>query len=386
MRTPEEFDEIRPYDPEELPGVFEELIADKEFQQIVGKVLPDMPYEEACRILRSCKTSYEVQKALFYPLLINLRNKLSDGFTLGYETLKDKTSPHTYITNHRDIVIDSAFLSIAMIENGFGNTVEIAIGDNLLIRPWIKKLVRVNKSFIVQRGISMREILHSSARMSRYMHYAINTKHENIWIAQREGRAKDSDDRTQDAILKMMAMGGEGSVIDRLKDLHIVPTTLSYEYDPCDYLKAQEFQQKRDIEGFKKSPADDLLNMQTGIFGYKGRIHFQMGDCLDEWLGSLPADLPKTEVFTVIASHIDKEIHRRYRLYPGNYVAADKLTGQKDYAAFYTSEDEIRFEKYLEGQLAKVTLPNPDNDFLRERLLTMYANPVFNKSRADNEG
>ena len=273
-----------------------------------------------------------------------------------------------------------------MIENGFGNTVEIAIGDNLLIRPWIKKLVRVNKSFIVQRGISMREILRSSARMSRYMHYAINTKHENIWIAQREGRAKDSDDRTQDAILKMMAMGGEGSVTDRLKDLHIVPTTLSYEYDPCDYLKAQEFQQKRDIEGFKKSPADDLLNMQTGIFGYKGRIHFQMGDCLDEWLGSLPADLPKTEVFTVIANHIDKEIHRRYRLYPGNYVAADKLTGQKDYAAFYTSEDEIRFEKYLEGQLAKVTLPNPDNDFLRERLLTMYANPVFNKSRADNEG
>lgn len=385
MRTPEEFDEIRPYDPEELPGVFEELIADKEFQQIVGKVLPDMPYEEACRILRSCKTSYEVQKTLFYPLLINLRNKLSDGFTLGYETLKDKTSPHTYITNHRDIVIDSAFLSIAMIENGFGNTVEIAIGDNLLIRPWIKKLVRVNKSFIVQRGISMREILRSSARMSRYMHYAINTKHENIWIAQREGRAKDSDDRTQDAILKMMAMGGEGSVIDRLKDLHIVPTTLSYEYDPCDYLKAQEFQQKRDIEGFKKSPADDLLNMQTGIFGYKGRIHFQMGDCLDEWLGSLPADLPKTEVFTVIANHIDKEIHRRYRLYPGNYVAADKLTGQKDYAAFYTPEDEARFEKYLEGQLAKVTLQHPDHDFLRNRLLIMYANPVFNKFRADNE-
>lgn len=385
MRTPEEFDEIRPYDPEELPGVFEELIADKEFQQIVGKVLPDMPYEEACRILRSCKTNYEVQKALFYPLLINLRNRLSDSFTLDCEALKDKTSPHTYITNHRDIVIDSAFLSIAMIENGFGNTVEIAIGDNLLIRPWIKKLVRVNKSFIVQRGISMREILRSSARMSRYMHYAINTKHENIWIAQREGRAKDSDDRTQDAILKMMAMGGEGSVTDRLKDLHIVPTTLSYEYDPCDYLKAQEFQQKRDIEGFKKSQDDDLLNMQTGIFGYKGRIHFQMGSCLDEWLDSLPVDLPKTEVFTVIANHIDKEIHRHYRLYPGNYVAADKLRGHKNYAAFYTPEDEARFEKYLEGQLAKVTLPDPDNEFLRERLLTMYANPVFNKFRADNE-
>lgn len=382
MRTPEEFDEIRPYDPEELPAIFEELIADKEFEQVVRQVLPDMPYEKLCTTLKGCKTNLEVQTTIFYPLLKNLCAKLSSGFSLGYEELKDKEAPHTYITNHRDIVIDSAFLSMGMMDNGFNNTVEIAIGDNLLIRPWIKKLVRVNKSFIVQRGISMREILRSSARLSRYIHYAINTKHENIWIAQREGRAKDSDDRTQDSILKMMAMAGEGSITDRLKELHLVPTTLSYEYDPCDYLKAQEFQQKRDIPGFKKSPSDDLENMKTGIFGFKGHIHFQMGACIDEWLDTLPADMPKTELFTAVAQHIDRMIHKQYKLYPGNYLAADKLKGTHNFSKYYTSEDEVRFEAYLNTQLAKISLPNPDEPFLRERILTMYANPVFNYETA----
>ncbi len=382
MRTPEEFDEIRPYDPEELPAIFEELIADKEFEQVVSQVLPDVPYEKLCTILRSCKTNLEVQKAIFYPLLKDLCTKLSNGFSLGCEDLKDKNTPHTYITNHRDIVIDSAFLSMGMMDYGFNNTVEIAIGDNLLIRPWIKKLVRVNKSFIVQRGISMREILRSSARLSRYMHYAINTKHENIWIAQREGRAKDSDDRTQDSILKMMAMGGEGSIIDRLKELHLVPTTLSYEYDPCDYLKAQEFQQKRDIPGFKKSPSDDLENMKTGIFGFKGHIHFQMGSCINEWLDTLPADMPKTDIFTAIAQHIDQMIHKQYKLYPVNYLAADKLKGTHRFSEYYTPEDDSHFENYLKTQLTKISLPNPDESFLRERMLTMYANPVFNHETA----
>lgn len=272
MRTPEEFDEIRPYDPEELPAVFEELIADPEFRAVAGLVVPDMPYEEICARLRRCRTSLEVQQTFFHPLLHGILDKHSDGLTMECSLITDKRIPHTFITNHRDIVMDAAFLSISLLDYGFDNTLEIAIGDNLLIRPWIKKLVRVNKSFIVQRSAGIRQMLASSARMSKYMHYAIAVKHENIWIAQREGRAKDSDDRTQDAILKMMAMGGEGTVTERLKQLNLVPTALSYEYDPCDYLKAQEFQQKRDIKNFKKSPADDLANMQTGIFGYKGRI------------------------------------------------------------------------------------------------------------------
>ncbi len=385
MRTPEEFDEIRPYDPEELPTVIEELIADPEFRAAAEAVLPGIPYEQACGMLRGCRTNLEVQQTMFYPLLKDLLARCSKGFALEGTDRMDKHTPHTFITNHRDIVTDSAFLSVGLLDTGFGNTVEIAIGDNLLIRPWIKKLVRVDKAFIVQRSAGLRQMLASSARMSRYMHYAIATKHENIWIAQREGRAKDSDDRTQDAILKMMAMGGEGSVVERLKQLHLTPVALSYEYDPCDYLKAQEFQQKRDIEGFKKSPADDLKNMQTGIFGYKGRICFRMADCLDDWLGTLPADMPKTEFFATVAARIDREIHRNYELYPGNYAAADLLRGTERFADRYTADEKAAFEAYLQGQIRKVSLPNPDTAFLRERLLTMYANPVFNHETAIHE-
>lgn len=385
MRTPEEFDEIRPYDKEELPAIFEELIADEEFRAVVEQVMPDTPFDVACALLRSCTDNLDVQKKLFYPLITDLRSKICDGFILDSDRISNKLQPHTFITNHRDIVLDSAFLSIALLDNGFENTVEIAIGDNLLIRPWIRKLVRINKSFIVQRAVSLRQMLASSARMSRYMHYAITKKHENIWIAQREGRAKDSDDRTQDAILKMMAMGGEGNIIERLKELHLVPTALSYEYDPCDYLKAKEFQQKRDIAGFKKSPADDLTNMQTGIFGYKGRVCFRMAECINDWLDTQPVDMPKTDLFTVIARHIDREIHCNYELYPGNYVAADLLRGTNVYAAFYTPEEKTRFEAYLQSRIRLVDLPNPDVAFLNERLLTMYANPVFNHIAAKHE-
>ena len=383
MRTPEEFDEIRPYDPEELPAVFEELIQDAEFKSVVEQVMPQIPFEIATQQLRQCHTNLEVQKTFFYPLIKDLLSKCSKGFCMDCSKIADKETPHTFITNHRVIVLDSAILSVALVDNDFPTTVEIAIGDNLLIRPWIKKLVRINKSFIVQRAVSMRQMLLSSSRMSKYMHYAIEHKKENIWIAQREGRAKDSNDRTQDAILKMMAMGGEGSIIERLKALHLVPMALSYEFDPCDYLKAQEFQQKRDIEGFKKSPMDDLINMQTGIFGFKGRICFRMSNCIDEWLDTLPADMPKTEIFTAIAEHIDKEIHRSYELYPINYVAADLLKGGDKYASHYNAEKKKACEKYIESRIGMVQLPHPDVPFLRERLLTMYAYPVFNNEAAN---
>lgn len=386
MRTPEEFDEIRPYDPEEFPQIFSELVADPEFKEVVQQVLPDQPFDALCATMTRCRNSLELQKTIFYPLLKHLAETCGKGLTLDSSTISDcKETPHTFITNHRDIVMDSAFLSISLLDNGFPTTVEIAIGDNLLIRPWIRKLVRLNKSFIVQRSIGIKQMLVSSKRLSRYMHYAITQKKENIWIAQREGRAKDSNDRTQDSVLKMIAMGGEGSIIDRLKEMHLTPTALSYEYDPCDFLKAQEFQKKRDIAGFKKSPQDDLANMRTGIFGYKGRMFFKTGSCLDNWLDTLDPGMPKGELFKAIGEQIDREIFLSYRLYPGNYIAADLLQESHARQSHYTDEDVKTFEKYIDGQLAKVTLKRPDHAFLRERILTMYANPVYNQEQALQE-
>ena len=267
---------------------------------------------------------------------------------------------------------------LTAVDNGFKTTCEIAIGDNLLSLPWVKDLVRVNKAFIVERALSMRQMLMSSKRLSDYMHFAIKEKNENIWIAQREGRAKDSNDRTQKSILQMMSMGGEGSIIDRLKQLHLVPLSISYEYDPCDFLKAKEFQQKRDNADWKKGPMDDLVSMQTGIFGYKGHVHYHAAPCLDDYLDSLDPDMPKQDIYNKVAAYMDEQIFKNYRLYPGNYVALDLLENSTAHQAEYTAEDKAKFEKYMAGQLAKIDLPNKDEAYLRERILEMYANPVRN--------
>ncbi|WP_455672116.1 1-acyl-sn-glycerol-3-phosphate acyltransferase [Phocaeicola sp.] len=378
MNIPVEFNEIRPYTPEELPQVFDELIADPAFRAVVESVVPDVPFEALAAKMHQCKTNLDFQKAFFYGLLWDLVKKYAKGLTFDCSALSDQTKSYTFISNHRDIILDSAFLSILLIDLDM-NTVEIAIGDNLLIYPWIKKLVRVNKSFIVQRGLSMRQKLEASALMSRYMHFAITEKHENLWIAQRQGRAKDSNDRTQDSVLKMMAMAGTGNAIERLKELNIVPLSISYEYDPCDFLKAKELQQKRDDANFQKSPNDDLINMQTGLYGYKGRIHFQTSACLNNELDEIQErNLPKTEVFTAISELIDKHIHQNYRLYAGNYVACDLLMGDDRFAHEYTEEEKAEFETYLEGQIAKIDLPHKDVPFLRNKILTMYANPLIN--------
>lgn len=371
-----QYDEIRPYSPEELPAVLSELLEDPMFTAIVQNFFQGVPVEALKAKMLSCRNNLEFQKAFIYPLIKQLLAKNCTGLT--FESALEPTKRYTYVSNHRDIVLDSALLSIVLIENGFEDTPEIAIGDNLLIYPWIKKLVRVNKSFIVQRSLSMREMLESSRRMSSYMHYAINEKLQSIWIAQREGRAKDSNDRTQESVLKMMAMGGEGTPTERLKSLNIAPLSISYEYDPCDYLKAQEFQQKRDNPDFKKSREDDLKNMQTGIFGYKGQVHYQVAPCINEWIDEM-STLPKGEFFSAVAQRMDADIFRNYRLYPGNYVAADLLESSTRFASHYTEEQKQQFEKYVQSRIALVELPNPDTAYLRERILEMYANPVLNQ-------
>ncbi|MCR5820535.1 MAG: 1-acyl-sn-glycerol-3-phosphate acyltransferase [Bacteroidaceae bacterium] len=386
-QIPEEFKDIRPYAPDEFPQVFNELMADRQFVQIVQKVAPEMAAKLPAFLANMAQpggrtmSAVDVQKLFFYPLLKKIAEKCSLGLSLVLPEGFDRARNYTFVTNHRDIVLDSAFLSCLLVDNGFDNTVEIAIGDNLLIYPWIKKLVRINKSFIVQRSLPPRQAFAASVVMSRYMHFAINQKHENIWIAQREGRAKDSNDCTQEAILKMMTLGGEGGMIERLKDMHIVPMALSYELDPCDYLKAKEFQQKRDIEGFKKSREDDLTNMQTGIFGAKGHICFEAAPCIDEWLDTLPGEMPRGELFSAVAKHIDREIHRSYTLYPFNYIAADRIEGTNTRAGKYNSADTEAFDKYLAQRLSLIDLPAPDTQFLTERILTMYANPVFNNEK-----
>lgn len=385
MTIPSEFDSIRPFEPEELPAVYERLLGNEQFRSVLGVIMPDVPIEAIGQKMQQCKTNLEFQLAFCYSFLEKLMQKASRGWDIDTSAV-DNTGRYTFVSNHRDIVLDSALLDMLLVDAGFKTTCEIAIGDNLLSLPWVKDLVRVNKSFIVKRGLPPRETLLASRTLSDYMHFVITEKRDNIWIAQREGRAKDSDDRTQPAILKMMAMGGsKGSVQEKLARLHIVPLAISYEYDPCDFLKAKEFQQKRDIDGWKKASGDDILSMRTGIMGFKGRVHYQAAPCIDGFLGAIDPETPKTEIFDVIAKHIDNEIHRNYRLYPSNWIALDELNSDHANQDKYTATDVDFFNRYLGGQLAKIDLPQPDVPFLRERMLTMYANPARNYMAATKE-
>lgn len=381
MKVPSEFDAIRPFEPEELPEVMERLIADPQFRMVMGYVFADVPFDALAAKMRQCKDNLSFQYTFPYVFLKQLIAKASTGCDMDHSSI-DINKRYTFISNHRDIVLDSALLDVLLFDAKCTTTCEIAIGDNLLAASWIKDLVRVNKSFIVERSAGIREMLASSKRLSEYMHFVIAHKHENIWIAQREGRAKDSNDRTQEALLKMMAMGGEGSVADRLRQLHLVPLAISLEYDPCDWLKAREFQLKRDIEGWKKTRQDDVESMRTGIMGYKGQIHYHCAPCIDSFLDTLSADMPKGEVFAAVAQHIDKCIHANYRLYPNNFIALDKLNGNDEHADRYTADDKARFEQYISGQLAKIDIPGKDEQFLMTRMLEMYANPAINHLKA----
>ena len=388
------FDDIRPYEPEEIKQAFEDLLSDRHFNAVMHGLAPWLPKSVRNGLLRlaftGVKTPLDFQLRFMKPAVKYIIRKHTDGCTFDDTLLPaDKSLRYTFISNHRDIVLDSAFLDVMLVEAGYPTTVEIGIGNNLLIYHWIERLVRMNKAFVVRRGLSLRETLEASQHMSRYIHYAVTQKHENIWLAQREGRAKDSDDRTQEAVLKMLAMGYESAekreesgkkseeTAEALRELNIVPLTISYEYDPCDYLKALEFQQKRDNPSYKKSKQDDLDNMRTGILGYKGRVAYHCGTPVNSWFDEL-AHLPKSEFFAQLAKRIDHELHSHYTLYPCNHIALDMLNGDHSERSHYTDADLQHFEQYLNAQLAKISLPDKDEPFLRQAMLNMYANPLRN--------
>ncbi len=376
-----DFDEIRPYSDGEMKEAFESLLSDRQFKVMLRGFVPWLPWPLLKGLLKltfiGVKSPLDFQIRYMKHVVRYVLKKSTDGYRYFPSEKNTWDKRYIFLSNHRDIVLDSAILDVALHESGAPTTCEIAIGDNLLIYPWIKTLVRMNKAFVVRRSLTAKEMMRSSILMSQYIHFAINEKMENVWIAQREGRAKDSSDHTQESVLKMLALGYEGSVAESLRHLNIAPLTISYEFDPCDYLKAKEFQQKRDNPSHKKSRQDDLDNMRTGIMGYKGRVVYRTAECINKWLESLP-EMPDKELFHAVAEHLDHEIHRNYEIYPNNYIALDRLNGNRDNASRYTPEDESRFDNYLQGQLAKINLPDKDEAFLTERMLTMYANPLRN--------
>ena len=375
------FDDIRPYTPEEVPAAIEELISEEYFKKALAYVTSDV--NSMLQKFPAVKSTDEFQQGILFPVLKWLIGIVAESCQgSGFSNI-DKDKGYTYISNHRDILTDALFLGYLLRGNGLKSP-EMALGDNLLAYPWMRTLVRLSKGIIVYRNLPLKRTLEEASRLSGYINRTIQENKNSVWIAQREGRTKDSDDRTQESVLKMLSFCGGGDMRTNVMSLNIAPVSISYEYDACDYLKAREFQLKRDNSDFKKSPKDDLDSMSVGLMSRKGKINFVITEPINSKVEALPESLTKAEFYTAVAKIIDEAIHQGYVLYPINYAAYDLLNGTDKFTEYYTQEEKDKFSAYVDGQIAKIKdLPSPDYDFLREKILVMYSNPLKNKLKLD---
>ncbi len=371
------FDEIRPFRDHEVPEVIKSLCEVPYFLNILGRLIPNVPVEAIVAKLKSLRSVSEFQHEFIIPYLKGLEKNCTDGITAsGLEGL-DPKGGYIFMSNHRDIILDSAFMNV-MLDGAGLNTTEIAIGSNLLIYDWIVDLVKLNKSFVVKRDLPVRQMMEASATLSAYIRDRINEGRQNIWIAQREGRSKDGNDKTQGAVLKMLNLSGKGDIISNFTELNIVPVAITYEYDPCDALKAYQYQQKRDNPGYKKSKNEDLTHMSTGLNGRKGRVHFAFGTPINSELPKI-AGMAKNDQITAIAEMIDRQIYANYRLYPDNYIALDAINGEAKHSDHYTQEQRDAFMAYADQKIAAIE--GADHDYVLSQMLQAYANPLINQEK-----
>ncbi len=382
MDTPEiDYSEIAPYDDAQFAERIVDLAKEPGFEHAVRWVLPDVDYEGFVKLLSSTGSKREFQIQVMQKFLEKLEAHTTGGITMSGLENVDPEKSYTFISNHRDIVLDASFINLCFLRNGM-KTSEVAIGDNLLIYVWITHLVKLNGSFIVKRNLPTRQALEAARQLSGYIHYAITGKHESIWIAHRQGRAKDSSDHTQESVIKMLALGGNGSIAQNLSSLNIFPVSISYEYDPNDYLKAREYLLRHRDPDFKKSQHDDLFSMETGLLGYKGRVNIAFASCISPMIDVMAEDIDKAEVYRRVCHCIDCRIHGGYKIFPINYVAYDRAFDSDMYADRYTAEEADKVTSYIEGQLDKVDVENvtaQERNFMRTYMYMMYANPLRNK-------
>lgn len=380
---PEEFQDIAPYDDTHFRQKMAELVKEPGFEHAIRYVMPEVDYDAFCRELLAVPTQAEFQNGVMGAFLEMLAARTTSGISCGGLDRFDTSRSYTFITNHRDIVLDASFLNLCFIRRKMPLT-QVAIGNNLLIYDWITDLVKLNRSFIVKRDGKITEALNSARKLSAYIHFTISSRHESVWIAQREGRAKDSNDLTQESLIKMLALGCEGSTAERLMEVNLLPVSISYEYDPNDYLKAREFLLKRRDPHFHKSQRDDLLSMETGLLKPKGRVHFELGGCINEGIAAC-ASQERGPVVRHTCGLIDRAIHRGYKLFPCNYIAYDEYHDTSRFADRYTQADVDGFNDYINRQLDKVEADDisaEERAYMRHMVLMMYSNPVVNQLRA----
>jgi 1-acyl-sn-glycerol-3-phosphate acyltransferase len=373
------YDDIRPYEDHEVNQYINLLLKDEVFQQVLQFIFKDEKERAGARqMLSKVQSVEELQLNFMYPLVKNwIIDKTTSGVSWSGLDKLDKSRSYLFISNHRDIILDSGILNYIIVTAGM-NTTEIAIGNNLLIYDWILHAVKLNRAFVVRRNLPARELLMASKKLSNYIRDAVTKRNRSVWLAQREGRTKDGNDQTQQALLKMLNLSNKKDFVEGFRELQIVPLSLSYEREPCGISKVEEIY-KRESEGFEKTQSDDLKSMAFGLTRPKGRVHFSFGKPIDAPLEEFAKAETLNESIQQLANYIDKRIYYNYKLWPNNYLAADLLHGRDDHTDKIEPATREKFNELLQDLVG--TIGNGDPKRQQELFIQMYANPLLNAEK-----
>jgi hypothetical protein len=369
-----DFEDIRPYYDEEINAALHRITAVPEFGKILEFLFPYRSKIEIIDELKQIRTALDFQKQFMHPLVNSIVHKTSKGLTYsGFEYLEPVT-PYLFVANHRDIVLDSAMLQVLLLDNGH-LTSEITFGSNLMTNQFIIDLGKVNRMFKVYRGGNRIELLRNSQLLSAYIRHTIIHKRTSAWIAQRNGRTKDGNDKTESGLLKMFNISGTCEFDESFAELNIVPLSISYEYEPCCALKVKEISETLKGLTYHKAPHEDLTSIIAGITQHKGRIHLSVCPPVNRFLQESRRTTVYNDRINKLASRIDTEIYRHYTLWPTNYIAYDLLNHSSTYLPHYTAEQKDEFIAYMHRELSGQKIDNQEHVDL---LLKLYANPVLN--------
>ncbi|NHN26987.1 1-acyl-sn-glycerol-3-phosphate acyltransferase [Flavobacterium jejuense] len=373
------FDSIRPYYDSEVNEALCSSLNHPMMKAMMNFTFPEVADEVWREQLKKTHSIRDFQINFVYQSIQKVLEKSSDGLTTsGFEKLETHT-PYLFISNHRDIILDTSLLNVSLFDHGLVMTAS-AIGDNLVKKDFVSKLSKLNRNFLVQRGLTPRELLQSSRQMSEYMYHLLSKENRSVWIAQREGRTKDGNDATHQGVLKMVAMASdENNVTDFFKKLKIVPVSISYEYDPTDALKMPQLLAQAKDEVYIKEKNEDFITLLSGIIGQKKHIHIHVGDIIEHELDIIKTNYDNTnKQIQALANVIDDSILQNYKLWPTNYIAYDILNNTEKFIEYYTLEEKQLFQRRFEMRI------DTDNITLRDGFLAMYANPVVNKMKYHN--
>lgn len=372
-----EYMDIAPFNDEEASAALTRLSNHPNTKWISKRIFPDQPDTLLGEILRNIHTVDEFQSIVMSKAIQWVIDHSVKEFTYdGLENLTSIEGKYLAMSNHRDIILDPAFLQLILLKNGLPDT-QICVGDNLLKQKSVELLIRSNRMIKVIRGISARELYLSSQLLSKYIREVITSGTSSVWIAQRQGRTKDGLDTTEQGLLKMFDMSGTKDFTENFKELNIIPISISYEYEPCDILKAREILISR-TQKYVKSETEDLESIIQGIMQPKGNVHIQFGKPLTEDEIREASLCDKNDRYQSIRHAMDVRIIEGYKLWKTNYMAYDIVSDGSKYASEYTPEDMQAFKGYIEVLLGKVE-PELDKDELRDILLHIYSNPVLSK-------